>query len=143
MRRCRPDAQEGAQLLTEGKARILLQGNDVFFNPAQASAWPSPTPLQVVIRAGTEQPGQQVVNRDISIAVLNHFAAVRQEELAAGKAKRPNKKGVPVKAAEGQAPELDGMRLLEGLAASGLRSIRYASEVCSASVAAAASSLWH
>ena len=72
-----------------------------------------------------------MVNRDISIAVLNHFAAVRRQELQDGTLKRSAiKKGAAVRAADGQAPELDGLRLLEGLAASGLRSIRYAAEVC-------------
>ena len=82
-----------------------------------------------------------MVNRDISIAVLNHFAAVQQQELQAGKSKRGSKKGVPVRAPDGQAPELEGMRLLEGLAASGLRSIRYAAEVSITAAAACCSSM--
>ena len=48
---------EAFTTLTEGRATILTQGNnEAFYNPAQ------------------------VVNRDLSIAVINHFQKVRAEE---------------------------------------------------------------
>lgn len=57
-------------ILREGEADILLRGNDVFYNKAQ------------------------IVNRDISIAVIRTFAAKREEEHAAeAAAKRPNHNG--------------------------------------------------
>jgi tRNA (guanine26-N2/guanine27-N2)-dimethyltransferase len=89
---------EGFTTLTEGEATILTQGNnEAFYNPAQ------------------------VVNRDLSIAVINHFQKVRAEETLnlsrsqKSKNLRTSKDG--------------GLRILEGLAATGLRSIRYAKEI--------------
>lgn len=54
-----------------------------------------------------------------------------QAELESGKLKRqrPAKKGGILHSAEACAPRSEGLRLLEGLAATGLRAIRYASEV--------------
>ena len=102
----------------------------------------------------------QVINRDLSIAVLRHFVQQRREEIAAGKFKRPRTQQKPPAAsasavaapneasASGQPSMTAGgpgekqrrppyvpykppqdIRILEGLAASGLRSIRYALEV--------------
>lgn len=98
----------------------------------------------------------QVINRDLSIAMLRHFVHVRREEIAAGKFKKPRpQQRPPAGAASANAaadeagasgqpagggrqqqkppwapykPSQD-IRILEGLAASGLRSIRYALEV--------------
>ncbi|KAK9861145.1 hypothetical protein WJX84_002997 [Apatococcus fuscideae] len=92
---------EGYQLRKEGKATILQQGNDVFFNPAQ------------------------VVNRDLSVLVLQQFQQVRKEE---GTLKAPGRK-FKAKVAQQAEAQPDGLRVLEGLAASGLRSFRYALEV--------------
>ena len=55
--------------MTEGQATILQQGNSVFYNKAQ------------------------VVNRDISNAVLRWFIALRQQEAA--KPKRTHKATMP------------------------------------------------
>lgn len=90
--------------MTEGKATILTQGNnEAFYNPAQ------------------------VVNRDLSIAVINHFQKVRAEETMqlSGNQKRANE-AQKVRTA---AAKEGGLRILEGLAATGLRSIRYAKEI--------------
>ena len=104
----------------------------------------------------------QVINRDLSVAVLRHFVQQRREEIAAGNFKRPRMHQRPPAAASaaiaasdpaaasGQPPAAaagpshakerarqehvpyrppEDIRILEGLAASGLRSIRYALEV--------------
>ena len=109
----------------------------------------------------------QVINRDLSIAVLRYFVQQRREEIAAGAIRRIRKaRPAPLPAAAAAAAQLppaseaaaaaahgqpaealaaapstsgraatdDGaldpdIRILEGLAASGLRSIRYALEV--------------
>lgn len=123
----------------------------------------------------------QVINRDLSIAVLRYFVRQRSEEIAAGKIRRirkPRPTPLPAAAAAADAAQLSGelsaaapppesasapasispaaqaaqpalaapaaaataaadgngaldpdIRILEGLAASGLRSIRYALEV--------------
>ena len=63
------------------------------------------------------------------MAALRYFVALRERELAEGKLKlkRQHKAGAPVPAAGQKAGR--GVRVLEGLAASGLRAIRYALEV--------------
>ena len=83
-------------------ATILQKGNEVFYNPAQ------------------------VVNRDLSVAVLSYFSEQRAAELAANGAskKRSTRGGVPY-----TNTHRNGLNILEGLAASGLRSIRYAKEI--------------
>lgn len=83
-------------------ATILQKGNEVFYNPAQ------------------------VVNRDLSIVVLNYFSHQLQAEAAQEDAqrKRPSRKGIR----STTAPR-EGLHILEGLAASGLRSVRYAKEI--------------
>ncbi|PRW58454.1 tRNA (guanine(26)-N(2))-dimethyltransferase 2 [Chlorella sorokiniana] len=100
---------EGFTERTEGKATILQRANDVFFNPAQ------------------------VVNRDMSLSVLKYFIAQREKEIESGAAKKAFQKAANQgvgKAAGAKAPVAgEGVRVLEGLAASGLRAIRYAKEV--------------
>ncbi|KAL0019904.1 hypothetical protein WJX77_005074 [Trebouxia sp. C0004] len=98
---------DGYKVLTEGKGSILQKGNDVFYNPAQA------------------------INRDISIAVLRYFVKQRQLEEQNGTAakSRTRVKGAVMANTVIDADKVDGIKILEGLAASGLRSIRYALEV--------------
>lgn len=116
---------EGYKVLQEGKAKILQHGNDVFYNNAQ------------------------VTNRDLSILVIKHFIAKRQEEIANGtlkpsrklKGKRDKAAAAPVSGkdagnpAEAAAPSTtgtgngNGVTVLEGLSATGLRAIRYALEM--------------
>lgn len=77
----------------------------------------------------------QVVNRDLSIAVLRQFVRIRGEEVASGQLKvRGFRNGAPKCLdpeilAEKNASDPLRVRVLEGLAASGLRAIRYALEV--------------
>ncbi|KAF6262188.1 N2,N2-dimethylguanosine tRNA methyltransferase-domain-containing protein [Scenedesmus sp. NREL 46B-D3] len=93
-------------------ARILKKGNDVFYNEAQ------------------------VTNRDLSVAVLRRFLPQLAQEKADGKIRKPGqaqkdkkaKKDAKAKDQPAQ-PAQGNARLLEGLAASGLRSIRYALEL--------------
>ncbi|KAG2433178.1 hypothetical protein HYH02_012720 [Chlamydomonas schloesseri] len=63
----------------------------------------------------------QVTNRDLSVAALRLYCKKREAEIASGVLKR-GKRG-------GGGGGDKGPRLLEGLAATGLRSIRYANEV--------------
>lgn len=104
--------------ITEGKAKVLLADkNDVFYNKAQ------------------------VVNRDLSIAVIKTFIKKRNEELknkekhmrlrvgwAKQYAKKAGKKPVPKGEANGD-PQAPGLHILEAMAASGLRAMRYALEI--------------
>lgn len=113
-----PTSTQRPNLVTEGLAKILINGNDVFYNKAQ------------------------IVNRDLSIAVLRTFVAKREEELLS---KGPKEKA---KIQNCQSESLNGerdmdscsqgdpgaatckpLRVLEAAAASGLRAIRYALEV--------------
>lgn len=77
----------------------------------------------------------QVVNRDLSVAVLKQFSKMRREEIQSRKLKiRPVKqKGLKLPASDPSVEEdkknPEDIRILEGLAASGLRAIRYALEV--------------
>ncbi len=147
---------EGYQVLQEGKARILTQQNDVFYNKAQ------------------------VVNRDVSLAVMRQFQKIRAEEHDDPTKKPPknkrnkgnmcatprdspilphlmspeeieqmfasqeeHSKRLETERAEREAkgaaeegteepkekPPLRDIRILEGMAASGLRAIRYAREL--------------
>ncbi|XP_077490410.1 tRNA methyltransferase 1 [Amblyomma americanum] len=80
--------------VTEGKAEVFFpSSHDVFYNPVQE------------------------FNRDVSIAVIQEFIAVRREEVAAEKN------------AQSTNPQAYKVSILEALAASGLRSIRYALEI--------------
>ncbi len=90
---------EGYSTQKEGLATILQKGNEAFYNPAQ------------------------VVNRDLSIAAINYFESIRRTETV--KISRVHRsKGHPM--ASERKP---GLTILEGLAATGLRSIRYAKEI--------------
>lgn len=76
----------------------------------------------------------QVVNRDLSCAVLNVFAARRAAEIDAGALKPPRSERSGKKPAPGEArgpppKPAKTITVLEGLAATGLRAIRYALEV--------------
>ncbi|GLC42577.1 hypothetical protein PLESTB_001115800 [Pleodorina starrii] len=100
----KPEIPEGYKILKEGKASILQKGNEVFYNEAQ------------------------VTNRDLSVAALRIFLRRRQQEIESGVLKKGRKeKGGGGGGGSDGRPR--GPRLLEGLAASGLRSIRYALEV--------------
>ncbi|KAK1268970.1 putative tRNA (guanine(26)-N(2))-dimethyltransferase 1 [Acorus gramineus] len=101
-------------VIKEGEAEILMHSsNNVFFNKAQVN------------------------NRDMSIALLRTFISKRREEHAAMLDKKANpvsklsedtNSGPRTPSAKGHG-ELKPPRVLEALAASGLRAIRYAREV--------------
>eukprot|EP00955_Chlamydomonas_euryale_P058761 357202-Chlamydomonas_euryale.AAC.23 len=121
---------DGFTVRSEGLANILYKGNDVFYNEAQ------------------------VTNRDLSTAVLRHFLPLLAKERAAGKHK-PKRDSAARRAKEAMQVEqrkreeqgqgdastsagpaagaarqpCQGAWVLEGLAATGLRSIRYAKEI--------------
>ncbi|KAL0870326.1 hypothetical protein ABMA27_005343 [Loxostege sticticalis] len=89
--------------IVEGPAEIQLVSDGVFYNPVQE------------------------FNRDLSIAVLNVFT----EEYIAEKEtliQKKNKENSGNESAEDDTPKVE-VNLLEALAATGLRSIRYAKEV--------------
>ncbi|KAG0596587.1 hypothetical protein M758_UG268000 [Ceratodon purpureus] len=73
-----PGPQAEPTILREGEADILLHGNDVFYNKAQ------------------------IVNRDLSIAVLRAFAAKRQEEHEESLAKKASRKSKGASAVNGK-----------------------------------------
>lgn len=83
----------------EGKAKILHRPGEAFYNPAQ------------------------VQNRDLSVAVLREFGMMlqreKEERVASGKAK----------ANDPHASSHNGLKILEGLSATGLRAVRYAKEI--------------
>ena len=85
LHRCR-SVPEGYKVLTEGQASILQKGNDVFYNPAQASRL---FHLHAEAQNMVDQQNvysMQVVNRDISIAVLRQFVKQKQLEQENGTA---------------------------------------------------------
>ena len=85
---CRLPVPEGKKTLTEGKATILHQGENVFYNPAQVKP---KTGMHIMM---------QVSNRDLSIAVLRYFVKQRQQEIAEGILKAPRHKRTPAEAAQ-------------------------------------------
>jgi tRNA (guanine26-N2/guanine27-N2)-dimethyltransferase len=87
--------------LKEGQAEVLHKPGEAFYNKAQ------------------------VQNRDLSIAVIREFIKLRERD---AKAKAESGKGgAAAAAAAAAAPE--GIRILEGLSATGLRAVRYAKEI--------------
>lgn len=100
------DIPPGFVTRAEGRATILQQANETFYNPAQ------------------------VVNRDLSIAMLTFFESRRSAE---AEKKQHRTKGKDNKYSGGsdnaRRDHSKGLHILEGLAASGLRSIRYALEI--------------
>lgn len=64
----------------------------------------------------------QVINRDLSIAVLRYFSELRSTE-------KPKPSRAAVRAGTAPKQARAGISILEGLAASGLRAIRYAQEI--------------
>ena len=84
------EVPDGYKVLTEGKGSILQKGNDVFYNPAQARILLfmlfQPCNLLQTKAITHFVNWSQVVNRDISIAVLRYFVKQRQHETEAGTA---------------------------------------------------------
>jgi len=73
----------------------------------------------------------QVLNRDLSIQVISHFAKVRTSEIEAKYNKKLGKTSSEVNASSNSFLELKrkGINILDALAASGLRSVRYLKEI--------------
>ncbi|KAJ6646387.1 putative tRNA (guanine(26)-N(2))-dimethyltransferase [Pseudolycoriella hygida] len=97
--------ESNKEKIKEGTAEILSEGH-VFYNPVQQ------------------------FNRDLSICVLNAFSKQFQKEL------KSKKKPIVDNATDGEVNEIQvgvksetGLKILEALSATGLRSIRYAKEV--------------
>ncbi|CAM9119035.1 unnamed protein product, partial [Discosporangium mesarthrocarpum] len=115
-----PPPPEGNRLIVEGQAAIpFSEGNEVFYNKVQ------------------------VFNRDLSIHVIKLFVEKRLEERAEKALKREFKvKSMEVPTAEREAlkgvdwaeraeqtASTDGIRILDALAATALRSVRYLKEI--------------
>lgn len=102
---------EGYQVIKEGNASILFgEKNEVFYNKVQ------------------------VLNRDLSIAVISYFSKLRAKERAEKaerKRLRAEEEAQKNPEAEKRAPfvERTGIKIFEALSATGLRSIRYFQEV--------------
>lgn len=97
---------EKLKTIREGSAEILV-AEHVFYNPVQE------------------------FNRDLSISVLSTFSRIYQREKAETRRKKAKEGDPPVEQVAIVAGEKceDGLRILEALSATGLRSVRYANEV--------------
>lgn len=107
-------AEKGFKVLKEGQANILyieqkLEKDDKGFLK-QSGKKKMANEVNEVRGAVFYNPVQEF-NRDFSISVIREFVKVRNEEMQAKKR------------------ENDGIRLLEALAATGLRSVRYLKEI--------------
>lgn len=87
------EQQPQPDILVEGKAKILIDKKNIFYNPVQE------------------------FNRDLSIAVLTQYTKERRQKL------KDNPKAAK------QQDLNEGLRIIEALSATGLRSIRYAKEI--------------
>jgi tRNA (guanine26-N2/guanine27-N2)-dimethyltransferase len=96
------EKEETWATLREGQAEVLHKQGEAFYNKAQ------------------------VQNRDLSIAVIREFIKLRERE---AKAKAESGKGGAKAAKNAAAPPPEGIRILEGLSATGLRAVRYAKEI--------------
>ncbi|KAF0691189.1 Aste57867_17537 [Aphanomyces stellatus] len=104
------DGKFDGEIISEGRAKILFpKGNQVFYNKVQ------------------------VLNRDLSIAVINQFAHERAKEAILKQRKREKNDAIPtddeVHAHVVDNAETKGLKIFEALSASGLRSIRYFQEI--------------
>ncbi|KDO31183.1 N2,N2-dimethylguanosine tRNA methyltransferase [Saprolegnia parasitica CBS 223.65] len=105
-----PTPMADGEIIKEGRAKIIFpKGNQVFYNKVQ------------------------VLNRDLSIAVINQFAHERAREAILKQRKREKNEDLPtddeVKAHVLAHAETSGLKIFEALSASGLRSIRYWQEI--------------
>ncbi|XP_029727371.2 tRNA (guanine(26)-N(2))-dimethyltransferase [Aedes albopictus] len=98
--------EEKLKTIREGSAEILV-AEHVFYNPVQE------------------------FNRDLSISVLSTFSRIYQREKAEARRKKAKEGDPPVEEVKLVAGEKceNGLRILEALSATGLRSVRYANEV--------------
>lgn len=102
-----PIIPEGYKVITEGKASIYFgEHNQVFYNKVQ------------------------VLNRDLSIAVITYFTKQRTKELEAKlKKKQEHHRKEDVPQFQEWMKAHQGIKIFEALSATGLRSIRYFQEI--------------
>jgi len=105
-----PAPPEGFETISEGAASVLYRPGESFYNPAQ------------------------VVNRDLSVMMLRIYDKLRRERTAAlapgARRRHIRERNGGMGEREGVDEEsLGGMRILEALSATGLRSVRYAKEI--------------
>uniref|UniRef100_A0A8C2JGR0 tRNA (guanine(26)-N(2))-dimethyltransferase n=1 Tax=Cyprinus carpio TaxID=7962 RepID=A0A8C2JGR0_CYPCA len=111
-----PGLLPGETVVREGKAAILFpSANEVFYNPVQEFN------RDLTCAVITEFAREQLAQRGVRILVPGERDRVQQYEEECGKKEY-------ITASVGERCE-QGLRVLEGLAASGLRSVRFALEV--------------
>uniref|UniRef100_A0A8C1INE8 tRNA (guanine(26)-N(2))-dimethyltransferase n=1 Tax=Cyprinus carpio TaxID=7962 RepID=A0A8C1INE8_CYPCA len=111
-----PGLLPGETVVREGKAAILFpSANEVFYNPVQEFN------RDLTCAVITEFAREQLAQRGVRILVPGERDRVQQHEEEGGKKEY-------ITASVGERCE-QGLRVLEGLAASGLRSVRFALEV--------------
>lgn len=113
---------EGFQVLQEGQAKILYKEEKLEVdekNMIKTSKGKRLATDQNDVRGTVFYNPVQEFNRDFSILVIREFAKLRQEELAAKNATKP----------EGKTRDFAGIKVLEALSATGLRSVRYMKEL--------------
>ncbi|KAM9792307.1 tRNA (guanine(26)-N(2))-dimethyltransferase [Neosynchiropus ocellatus] len=124
-----PEALRGEMVVKEGKASILFpSANEVFYNPVQEFN------RDLTCAVITEFAREVLAQRGVKVVVPGETERVvvsLSEEMNETEAQAEEKSGAeepPVTASVGEKCER-GIRVLEGLAASGLRSVRFALEV--------------
>ncbi|KAJ8901065.1 hypothetical protein NDN08_004925 [Rhodosorus marinus] len=98
------------ETIVEGLAKVQFRKGEVFYNPVQA------------------------VNRDLSVLVLQDFVQTRRAELEEARRKRELAAAAEKRELSGREKAFnsianEGFTVLEGLSATGLRSIRYKKEI--------------
>ncbi|XP_007489184.1 tRNA (guanine(26)-N(2))-dimethyltransferase isoform X2 [Monodelphis domestica] len=121
-----PEAELGETVISEGAVRIVFpNSNEVFYNPVQEFN------RDLTCAVITEFARMQLLSKGIQIEVPGEEklqkVVVNLAESEEG-SMEPCPRDQPQTAAVGNVCE-EGLRVLEGLAASGLRSIRFAKEV--------------
>ncbi|KAG6930316.1 tRNA methyltransferase 1 [Chelydra serpentina] len=125
---CAGPVKTGETVITEGKAKIIFpSANEVFYNPVQEFN------RDLTCAVITEFIRLQLSAKGIQIAVpgeekVEKVVVDLSEEEEAGSEPAPDGEGAERAAAVGEVCK-EGVRILEALAASGLRSIRFAKEV--------------
>ncbi|XP_074836535.1 tRNA (guanine(26)-N(2))-dimethyltransferase isoform X2 [Carettochelys insculpta] len=126
---CAGPVKTGETVITEGKARIIFpSANEVFYNPVQEFN------RDLTCAVITEFIRLQLVAKGIQIAVPGEEKVEKVVvDLSEGRRQAepepaPTGEGAEQEAAVGEVCD-EGVRILEALAASGLRSIRFAKEV--------------
>ncbi|XP_067829075.1 tRNA (guanine(26)-N(2))-dimethyltransferase isoform X2 [Heptranchias perlo] len=123
------EIKNGETVINEGKAEIIFpSANEVFYNPVQEFN------RDLTCAVVTEFARQQLLAKGVRVLVpgeeeRNKIVVNLTESETAGSAAEPGHVPVIKKTTSVGEKCEDGIRILEGLAASGLRSIRFAKEV--------------